>query len=92
MAAILNRLVKQLKDKGKSDKAARAIAVSALQKSGNLKKGSTKATAKGVKQGAKSPSQRAKERAAKYSKGEHIASSYKYDKKTNLATLKKGKK
>jgi hypothetical protein len=52
MPAILDRLVKQLRDKGKSPKAARAIAVSALQKSGNLKK---------------TPGQRAIDRAAKRS-------------------------
>jgi hypothetical protein len=40
MPAILDRLVSQLKAKGHSQKSAYAIAVSQLQKSGNLKKGS----------------------------------------------------
>jgi hypothetical protein len=86
MPAILNRLVSQLKAKGKSDQAARAIAVSALQKSGNLKKGSTEATTKGKKRGAMTPGQRAKDRASK--KSGKKTSSYKYNKKTNRATLK----
>lgn len=87
MPAILDRLVKQLIAKGKSKSSAFAIATSALQKSGNLKKGTTKATAKGKKRGAMSPSQRAKDRASKISK--KSTSSYKYNAKTNRATLKK---
>lgn len=86
MPAILNRLVSQLKAKGKSDQAAHAIAVSVLQKSGNLKKGSTEATTKGKKRGAMTPGQRAKDRASKRS-GKKTAA-YKYSKKTNRATLK----
>lgn len=86
MPKILERLVSQLKAKGKSDKAAHAIAVSALQKSGNLKKGSTKATAKGTKRGNMTPGQRAKDRAAKSSGNK--TSAYKYNKKTNRATKK----
>ena len=39
---ILDRLVKQLQDKGHSKKAAFAIATKSLQKSGNLKKNSNK--------------------------------------------------
>lgn len=84
--AILKRLVSQLKAKGKSDSTAHAIAVSVLQKSGNLKKGSTKATAKGDKRGKMTPGQRAKDRAAKTSGGK--TSDYKYNKKTNRATKK----
>lgn len=87
MPKILDRLVSQLKAKGKSDKAAHAIAVSALQKSGNLKKGSTKATAKGKKRGNMTPAARAKDRAAKKSGGK--TSDYKYNKKTNVATKRK---
>lgn len=86
MPKILDRLVRQLKAKGKSDKAAHAIAVSALQRSGNLKKGSTQPTTKGVKRGNMTPSERAKDRAAKYSGGN--SSQYKYNKKTNVATKK----
>lgn len=87
MPAILERLVRQLKAKGKSDQAAHAIAVSALQKSGNLKKGSTEATSKGKRRGAMTPAARAKDRAAK--KAKHKPSDYKYNAKTNLATLRK---
>ena len=86
MPKILERLVSQLKAKGKSDQAAHAIAVAALQRSGNLKKGSTEATAKGKRRGNMSPAARAKDRAAKKSK--HKTSDYKYNSKTNLATLK----
>lgn len=88
MPAILERLVKQLKAKGKSESAAYAIATSALQRSGNLKKGSRKATAKGTKRGSMTPAQRAKDRAAKYSKGKHSKSDYSYNKRTNLSKLK----
>lgn len=86
MPAILERLVSQLRAKGKSKSSAFAIATSALQKSGNLKKGTQTATAKGKKRGAMTPSQRAKDRASKVSG--KSASNYKYSKKTNRATLK----
>lgn len=85
-AKILRRLVSQLRAKGKSNEEAHAIAVSVLQKSGNLKKGSTKPTSKGVKRGNMTPSQRAKDRASK--KSGKPASSYKYNSKTNRATKK----
>ena len=87
MPAILERLVSQLRAKGKSKDAAFAIATSALQKSGNLKKGSTEPTAKGKRRGAMTPAARAKDRAAKKSK--HKTSDYKYNSKTNVATLRK---
>lgn len=87
MPAILDRLVKQLVAKGKSKSSAFAIATSVLQKSGNLKKGSTDATSKGKRRGAMTPAQRAKDRASK--KSGNSKSSYKYNSKTNRATLKK---
>ena len=87
-AKILTRLVKQLKAKGFSEGSARAIAVSSLQKSGDLKKGSTTPTAKGKKRGDLSPAARAKDRASKYGTG-HKPSEYNYNKRTNRATLKK---
>lgn len=71
----------QLKAKGKSDEAAHAIAVAALQKSGNLKKGSTEPTPKGVKRGNMTPEQRAKDRAVKRSGGH--PDEYIYNPKTN---------
>lgn len=88
MPKILDRLVSQLRAKGKSKQAAFAIATSSLQKAGDLKPGSRKATAKGLKRGSMSPSQRAKNRAAKYSKGKHKASQYNYDSGTNRSKLK----
>lgn len=86
MPKILERLVSQLKAKGKSASAAYAIATSTLQRAGDLKKGSTKATPKGSKRGKMTPAARAKDRASKRSK--HKTSEYKYNSKTNLATLK----
>jgi hypothetical protein len=87
MPAILERLVSQLQAKGKSKSSAFAIATSVLQKSGDLKKGTQQATAKGAKRGAMSPGERAKDRASKRSK--HKSKDYKYSSKTNRATLKK---
>lgn len=86
MPKILERLVSQLKAKGKSASAAYAIATSTLQKAGDLKKGSTQPTPKGTKRGKMTPAARAKDRASKRSK--HKTSDYKYNAKSNLATLK----
>ena len=83
MPKILDRLVSQLKANGMDEKKAYAVAVSQLQKSGNLKKGSTEATAKGERRGKMTPAQRAKDRAAKKSGGK--PSDYKYNKKNNTA-------
>ena len=89
MPAILKRLVSQLMAKGKSESAAYAIATSALKKSGNLdSKG--RATNKGKRRGKMSPGQRAIDRASK--KSGRPKSDYKYNAKTNRATLKKSKK
>ena len=46
---ILDVAVKQIKKKGYSTSSAYAIATAALQKSGALKKGSNKPTAKGIR-------------------------------------------
>ena len=86
MPKIMDRLVGQLKNKCFNKKSAYAIATSKLQKSGNLKKGTTKPTAKGLARGKMTPGQRAKDRASKASG--NSKSSYKYNKKTNRATLK----
>lgn len=88
MPAILERLVSQLKAKGKSESSAYAIATSALQKSGNLKKGTQTATSKGAKRGLMTPSERAKGRAVKYSLNRNKTTDYSYSKRTNRATLK----
>lgn len=86
MPKILDRLVGQLQDKGHSKSAAYAIATKALQKSGNLKKGTTEPTAKGVRRGNMTAGQRAIDRASKASG--KSPSKYKYSSKTNRATLK----
>jgi hypothetical protein len=85
---ILERLVSQLKAKGYSESASRAIAVSSLQKSGNLKKGSEEPTAKGIRRGNMTPEQRAKDRASKYSTTGRKPDEFKYDPKTNRTKLK----
>ena len=87
MPAILDRLVKQLQDKGKSKSAAFAIATASLQKAGNLKKGTREATAKGKKRGKMTPSARAKDRAVKQGGGS--TSDYKYNKVTNQTHKKR---
>jgi len=89
MPKILDRLVKQLKAKGKSKDAAYAIATSALQKSGNLKKGSTEPTAKGIRRGNMTAAERAKDRASK--KSGKPTTSYKYNQLNNTARLKRKK-
>jgi hypothetical protein len=86
MPKILDRLVSQLRAKGMSEKSAYAIATKKLQESGNLKKGTAKPTKKGVRRGNMTPAQRAKQRASKLS-GKPV-SAYKYNAKTNRATLK----
>ena len=53
---------------------------------GNLKKGTTKPTSKGVARGKMTPGERAKDRASKASG--NPKSAYKYNSKTNRATKK----
>lgn len=89
MPAIYDRLVKQMTAKGVKNP--HAAATAQLQKSGILKKGTKKLTAKGKKRQAMGAAGRAKDKAAKASGRK--ASSYKYNPRTNRATLKKrGKK
>ena len=57
MPKILDRLVSQLKNKPNID-SPYAVAVSQLQKAGDLKKGSLEATKQGVRRGAMTPRQR----------------------------------
>jgi hypothetical protein len=91
MPAILERLVSQLKAKGYGESSAYAIATSALQKTGNLYKGSQRPTAKGTRRGAMTPAQRATDRAMKGSK-KHHPMDYIYNPRTNRSTLRrKGK-
>jgi len=86
MPKIMDRLVSQLKNKGFNKNSAYAIATSKVQKSGNLKKGTTKPTAKGVTRGKMTPGERAKDRASKASG--NPKSAYKYNSKTNTAIKK----
>lgn len=88
-AKILKRLKSQLMAKGKSKEAAHAIAVAVLQRAGNLKKGSTEPTAKGIKRGNMSAKERAIDRESRKSGNSKTA--YSYSSKTNRATLKKKK-
>ena len=90
MASILDRLVGQLRKQGMSIAMANAVARKRLQQAGILKKGSEELTAYGRKRQAMGAAGRAKDRAAKAS-GRKV-SEYKYNAKTNRATLKKGKK
>ena len=64
VSKIQERLVNQLKAKGIGKKGSYAISTAALQKSGNLKKGTNKATKKGIKRGNMSPKEREKTRNA----------------------------
>ena len=60
MPKIFDAAVKRIKAKGASTSSAFAIATSALQKAGELKKGHNTATKLGVKRGAMSRAQRHK--------------------------------
>lgn len=86
MPKILERLVSQLQAKGIKKSSAYAIATKSLQKAGDLKPGSQKPTSKGSKRGNMTPADRAKDRAAK--KSGRKKSEFKYNAKTNRATLK----
>ena len=61
MPRILDRVVRQLRAKGVADPY--AVGVSAMQKAGNLKKGTLQATKQGVRRGNMTPDQREKARA-----------------------------
>jgi hypothetical protein len=86
MPAILERLVSQLKAKGKPEASAYAIATSSLQRAGDLKPGSQEPTKKGMIRGKMSPGARAKDREARY-QGKSPGD-FKYDPATNRATQK----
>jgi hypothetical protein len=67
MPKILDRLVNQLKSKGKTEQQAQAIARVSLAKAGDLTRAGN-ATAKGARRGDMTPEQRADSRAKKYAK------------------------
>ena len=60
MPKLLEDAVRQIKKKGHSTSSAFAIATSALQKSGSLKKGHNTPTVKGIRRGNMSQAQRRK--------------------------------
>jgi len=66
MPKILDRVVKQLKAKGDVNNPW-AVGVAAMQKAGNLKKGTLQATKQGVRRGNMTPAQREKSRRARSS-------------------------
>lgn len=61
MPKILDRAISKIKARGHVDNPY-AVAVSAMQKAGNLKKGTMQATKKGIRRGAMTEAQRAKTR------------------------------
>lgn len=89
MPKILERLRKQIQAQGHDKGSAYAIATSALQKQGSLKPGTQELTEHGRQRQALGNAGRAKEREARYSGGKHKPSDFKYDPKTNAATLKR---
>lgn len=84
MPQLLSRLTRQLASRGV--KSAKSMAASLLRKRGQLG-GDGKLTAKGKQRQALGAAGRAKDRAAKASG--KSSSSYKYNPKTNRATIKK---
>jgi hypothetical protein len=82
MAAILDRLISQLKDRGMSDREAYRIASNQMQKSGNIDSQGN-ATPKGIQRGNMSPGERAKDRSAKQYGGS--PDDYIYNPKNNSA-------
>lgn len=80
------RLTRQIAARGEDD--AKEIARGLLIKRGHMKPDGT-LTAEGKKRQDLGNDGRAKDREAKYSKGKHKPSDFKYDAKTNSATLKK---
>lgn len=85
MPKIVERLTRQLRGKGVKNPKSAAYAF--LTRAGLLSGG--KLTVKGKKRNAMTPGQRAKARASKASG--RPARSYKYNKRTNRATLKRRK-
>ena len=83
MPDIYKRLVSQMAAKGAKNP--HAAATAALQKSGNMKKGTRKLRAKGMRRSMLGAAGRAKDRAAKDSG--RSPSAYKYNARTNRATL-----
>ena len=88
MGKLYDRMVSQIKAKGRSTDAAHAIATAQGQKFGLFKKGTRDLTPKGRKQQTAGAAKRAIKRAARRSKGKHKNKDYKYNPKNNVASLK----
>jgi len=88
MGKLYDRMVSQIKAKGRSADAAHAIATAQGQKFGLFKKGTRDLTSKGKTQEKAGAAKRAKKRAAKRSKGKHKTKDYKYNPRNNVASLK----
>ena len=84
---ILKRLTQQIKENSPGVKDPEAAAITALQRYGSFKKGTTELTEGGKIRNEMSPGDRAIDRAVKRSGRK--AGEYTYDPKTNAATLKK---
>jgi len=78
---ILRRLISQLVQDGKSSVIARRIANASLQKSGNLKPGTSIPTEQGIERGLMTPEQRAIDRAQRRKAGAYV-----YNPDTNRTT------
>ena len=83
MPGIYDRLVSQMRAKGAKNP--HAAATAALQRAGNMKKGSRELTRKGRRRSLMGAAGRAKDRAAKASG--RSPSAYTYNARTNRATL-----
>lgn len=84
---IVDRLISQLEAKGHDGQKAEEIAVEHLTKSGILDQRG-QLTALGQERQAMGADGRAKDRAAKASEGKHKPADYRYDARSNTATLK----
>ncbi len=84
MPKIAERLTRQLR--GRGEKEPKALAYALLNKMGHMKNGEL--TAKGKARNAMTPGERAKDRQASYTGRK--PSDFKYNPKTNQATVKRG--
>lgn len=85
--SIIERLTSQIQAQGKSKEDAQRIAAARLRNTGSIKKNGAGLTEKGKKRQALGAAGRAKQRSAE--KMNRKPSDFKYNPKTNRATLKK---
>lgn len=84
---LIDRLTEQLKDSGTPSTEARSMALSILRDRGHVEPNSEMLTAEGARRDEMGAAGRAVDRAMKA--GRHRGSVYRYDTRTNRATLKK---